>query len=65
MESGREKVAIYVGPSGTPTRASRQLKNGWWASKLGQNIDIEHTFEALDGPEYGQVACVLARQIGE
>lgn len=61
LEAGTEKVAIYVGSNGRPTHASRQLRDGWWASKLGPQIDIEHEFEALDGPVYGSVAVVLAR----
>lgn len=61
MEPGRQKVAIYVASSGKPTHAARQLLDGWWASKLGQQIDIEHEFAALDGPAYGSVAVVLAR----
>ena len=61
VDVGKEKVAIYASSSGMPTHAARQVADGWWASKLGENIDIEHQLEALDGPEYGRIALVLAR----
>jgi len=61
VEMGKQKVAIYTASSGKPTHAARQLPDGWWASKLGREIDIEHEFEALDGPMYGTVAVILAR----
>jgi hypothetical protein len=61
LESGKQKIAIYADPSGKPTHAARQLPDGWWASKLGQQIDIEHEIFALDGPLYGSVALILAR----
>jgi len=61
VEPGRQKVAIYTGSNGNPTHAARQLSDGWWASKLGPQIDIEHEFSALDGPAYGTVAVILAR----
>lgn len=58
---GLQKVALYAGTDGRPTHAARQLSDGWWGSKLGQLIDIEHELYALDGPAYGAVAIVLAR----
>ena len=61
LEMGREKVAIYTTSNGKPTHASRQLLDGWWVSKLGQQIDIEHEYGALDGPVYGTVAVILSR----
>jgi hypothetical protein len=61
LEAGRGKVAIYADGNGAPTHAARQLPNGWWASKLGQQIDIEHELSALDGPEYGSVVMILSR----
>lgn len=61
LEPGKQKVAIYADGNGKPTHAARQLPDGWWASKLGQQIDIEHEFAALDGPAYGTVAVILAR----
>lgn len=61
LEPGEQKVAIYAASNGKPTHAARQLRDGWWASKLGQQIDIEHEFAALDGPAYGTVKIILAR----
>lgn len=60
-EAGKQKVAIYTFASGTPTHASRQVPDGWWASKLGEEIDIEHELGALNGPVYGRPAVILAR----
>lgn len=65
LEPGKQKVAIYADRAGKPTHAARQLADGWWASKLGQDIDIEHDFSALDGPAYGRVAVILARPARE
>jgi len=61
VELSKQKVAIYAAINGKPTHAARQLPDGWWASKLGPQIDIEHEFAALDGPAYGTVAVILAR----
>lgn len=58
---GKQKIAIYADSNGKPTHAARQLADGWWASKLGQSIDIEHEFRALDGPLYGTVVVVLSK----
>ncbi len=61
LEPGKNKVAIYADSSGRPTHAARQTRDGWWASKLGQQVDIEHELAALDGPAYGSAAVILAR----
>lgn len=61
VEPGKKKIAIFVSTQGLPTHAARQLPNGWWTSKLGRKIDIEHELSALEGPKYGRVAIVLAR----
>ena len=61
MEPGKQKVAVFATNEGKPTHASRQLPDGWWASKLGANIDIEHELTAIEGAEYGKVAIVLSR----
>src|SRR5216683_5404285 len=39
LEPGFEKVAIYLGSTGQPSHMARQLNNGSWTSKLGQNVD--------------------------
>lgn len=61
VEPNKQKVAIYADSGRRPTHAARQLSNGWWASKLGCEIDIEHELSALEGPWYGAVAIILAK----
>ena len=64
LESGYEKIAIFVDSSRVPTHAARQLPNGAWTSKLGKWEDIEHsTVNGLEGSTYGTVAVILARPI--
>lgn len=63
LEPGKQKVAIYADRDNKPTHAARQLSSGWWASKLGPQIDIEHELAALDGPAYGTVAVILSRVV--
>lgn len=60
LEAGMEKIAIYA-KEGEVTHAARQLPNGRWTSKLGRNIDIEHTLRGLQGPLYGEVMCFMKR----
>ncbi len=59
-EHGVEKIALYA-LNGIPTHAARQLANGYWTSKLGRNIDIQHTLSGLVGPLYGEVALFMSR----
>lgn len=63
FEAEKLKVAIYVDARGSPTHAARQVANGWWTSKLGQQVDIEHELHALEGPVYGRVGVVLAKDL--
>ena len=42
-EQGLEKVALYALDNGEPTHMARQLPDGNWTSKLGNDIDITHT----------------------
>lgn len=67
LEAGMEKIAIYVNREGSPTHAARQLPSGYWVSKLGENVDIEHSDpDAVGGDErrgYGSVANYMARPI--
>ena len=68
LEPGVEKVALFVNRYEVPTHAARQLLTGVWVSKLGFDVDIEHTDpEAVggdDGDGYGRVAFFMARPIG-
>jgi len=34
---------------------------GFWSSKIGKSVDIEHTLEGLEGSFYGQVAIIMRR----
>jgi hypothetical protein len=60
-DSSFEKVALYA-LGNTPTHAARQLPGGWWTSKLGPAVDIEHaTPDAVAGGVYGEVVAILSR----
>jgi hypothetical protein len=61
VELGFEKIAIYVNSQGKPTHAARQLHNGRWSSKLGNEVDIEPALVGLTNSEYGSVARILKR----
>ena len=52
VEADFQKVALYA-KNNLPTHASKQLPDGWWASKLGRDVDIEHTLAALENGIYG------------
>jgi hypothetical protein len=62
LEPGVEKIVLYaVGE--TPTHVARQLGSGWWTSKLGPAVDIEHaTPEDVAGGVYGEVVAILRRK---
>lgn len=59
-DPGVTHVALY-GRDGEALHVARQLPNGRWTSKLGQNVDIEHELEALVGDDYGSVAMIMRR----
>jgi hypothetical protein len=62
MESGYQKLALYVNAGGAPTHMARQLPSGNWTSKLGQQEDIEHsTVSEVEGPLYGTAVVFLKR----
>lgn len=64
LEPAFEKIAIYVNANGRPTHAARQLRSGWWTSKLGKDHDIEHDNPAaVEGAHYGRVGAVMRRAI--
>lgn len=65
MEEKYQKIAIYNDYDNLPTHVARQLPNGKWTSKLGQDEDIEHNnLQGLTGrPGYGEVACIMKRVI--
>lgn len=55
-----DKVAVYVN-QGKPTHAARQLQNGMWTSKLGENFDITHSIKSMSDGFYGNVGVFLKR----
>lgn len=59
-EDGYEKVALYA-LDGVPKHGARQLNDGRWTSKLGQDIDIEHALGAISGGDYGQAVKFFRR----
>ena len=61
LELGFEKVAIYA-KSGVPHHMAKQLENGQWTSKLGDDVDINHALRGLEGAIYGSVATILRRR---
>ena len=61
LESGFEKIAIYVDDLG-PQHLARQLPSGMWSSKCGRLEDITHTLEGLDGEEYGKAHFIMKRR---
>ncbi|MCI0464134.1 MAG: hypothetical protein L0Z62_44945 [Gemmataceae bacterium] len=61
LEASAEKVALYATADGQPTHMARQLADGRWMSKLGEQVDIEHELHALGGEVYGSVVRILHR----
>ena len=61
LETGYEKIALYVNGEGIPVHAARQLASGMWTSKLGALEDIEHELDGLTGERYGKIGQVLRR----
>ncbi|NJJ41555.1 hypothetical protein HCB82_20610 [Paenibacillus sp. 7028] len=61
LESGFEKIAIYIDNWGNPTHAASQLASGAWTSKCGNSNDITHTLDGLKDSEYGRVGQIMKR----
>ena len=64
VEPRHEKIAIFTKPAGTLAHAARQLPNGRWPSKLGNEFDIEHDLPGVECSQYGQVRQYLKRAVG-
>ena len=60
-EPNVHRIALYV-LNGIPKHAARQINAQIWTSKMGSNIDLEHTLRALEGPCYGRVRKILKRE---
>ena len=52
LENGVEKIVVFV-ENGDPKHVAWQKENGMWTSKIGENVDMEHTLEGLAGGIYG------------
>lgn len=68
LEDGYEKVVLFARQDDAgylkPTHAARQLRNGWWTSKLGPLEDIEHAeSDDVKGPCYGEQTKFMRRAI--
>jgi|SRR5271170_4394985 hypothetical protein len=63
-EKGYEKIAVYA-LGNVPTHAARQLSNGKWTHKMGQNIDLTASLTATEGPKYGTVIRFFKRKSGK
>ena len=64
LETGYEKVALYLDTQGVPMHMARQLSNGIWVSKLGKSWDILHqTEKGVEGTTYGSAVVVMRRPI--
>ena len=60
-EIGVDAVAIY-GIGETVKHAARRLSaTGQWTSKLGSQFDIEHTLNAIESKEYGDLLALMSR----
>jgi len=62
LEVDGEKVALFIDGSGEYTHAARQLPDGLWTSKLGNNEDISHELRPLEGDEYGRIAAFMSKR---
>ena len=61
IEPGYEKIALYAF-IGQFTHVARQLEDGRWTSKLGNQETITHPSLAnLSGGFYGNVHCIMRR----
>ncbi len=61
MEEGMEKVVIYGHGENEVRHMAKQMDDGTWRSKLGEDEDIEHTLAGLAGPFYGRILAFLKR----
>lgn len=60
-EDGYIKIALYFNENNNEwTHAARELRNGFWTSKLGPNVDIQHgTPYTIENEDYGKVYCFM------
>jgi hypothetical protein len=64
LEESYEKLALYVNSSNVPRHVARQIPDGSWSSKIGEDVDIRHmTLEGLYGDDYGEVRAFMRRKL--
>jgi hypothetical protein len=63
VEDGFLKVALYTKDNINYEHAARLEQNGIWKSKLGEDIDIDHSLEALENGLYGNVYQFMKKKI--
>ena len=63
LEFNYQKIAIYADAYGKPTHAARQKNNGSWTSKLGKELDIEHSIFSIDNGVYGSIILFMKKLI--
>jgi hypothetical protein len=62
LEKGIEKVALFALPNGEPRHAARQLEDGTWTSKIGEDVDVCHnSLEGMSGINYGHPVMFFQR----
>ena len=57
------KIVLYTKANSTEcTHAAREQRNGFWTSKLGHSVDIQHgTPYAIENDNYGKVYCFMKK----
>ena len=65
LQTGMEKIAIYVGEDGNTSHCARQLPSGQWTSKLNKLEDIrrDSLADLLSPPEYAAVVKFMSRPL--
>jgi hypothetical protein len=64
LESGFQRIAIYIDSRDRPSHVARQLPSGKWTSKLPNREDIQHDSPAcLEGIHFGYVVRTMRRPI--
>ena len=62
LEQGVEKIAIFgYDEMNYVTHAARQVPSGRWASKMGDNADIEHELRDIEGQLLGEVRSIMRK----
>ena len=59
-----ERVVLYVDNNDVPTHMARELGDGIWYSKLGNEQDIrQHTFDAVENQIYGTAKYFMRKRL--